>query len=58
MNIDEISQQDYDDFIEVRDSGRTNMFNTTNVSFLSGLTKEQVRCIIANFDELTKKYGA
>ncbi len=41
---------------EVRKSGKTNMYNISNVVALSGLTKEQVLNIIENYEFYLKEF--
>lgn len=53
-----ITQSQFRDFLDVRDSGKTNMFDSQMVADLSlCLNPEDVKEIIRNFDALEKKYG-
>jgi len=54
--MDQITEQDFKDFVEVRNGGLTNMMMTANVSALSGLSRETVMGILTNFDALSDKY--
>lgn len=54
--IEDITEQDFQSYEEVRESGVTNMFMITTVSELSGLDREQILCIMKNYGELCKKY--
>jgi hypothetical protein len=47
---------DFIKYLDVRDSGVTNMFDLRNVTALTGLSKEQIIYIMKNFSELEKKY--
>jgi len=55
--MENITKEDFKDFIEVRDSGRVNMFDINGVSSLSGLDKDTIKTILAYFDELLEKYN-
>jgi len=48
---------DFIKYLDVRDSGVTNMFDLRNVTALTGLSKEQIMYIMKNFDKLNKKYN-
>lgn len=54
--MENITEQDFKDFVEVRNGGLTNMMMTANVSALSGLSRETVTGILTNFAALDKKY--
>ena len=54
--MENITEDDYNAFIEVRNSGEVNMFDLVGVANLALLEKETVKIIIKNFDELEKKY--
>ena len=54
--MENITQEDFNDFIEVRDSGKVNMFDIKSVAYLSGLDTDIIKTIIENFDELHVKY--
>jgi len=56
MNLEEITEDDFQQYEDVRQSGVTNMFMVTTVIQLSGLTKQQILCIMENYSELCKKY--
>ena len=47
---------DFIKYLDVRDSGVTNMFDLRNVTALTGLSKEQIMYIMKNFSELEEKY--
>ena len=53
VNVDML---DFVKYLDVRDSGVTNMFDLRNVTALTGLSKEQIIYIIKNFDKLEEKY--
>jgi len=53
VNVDML---DFVKYLDVRDSGVTNMFDLRNVTALTGLSKEQIMYIMKNFSELEEKY--
>lgn len=52
------TKEQFEDYVRVRDSGATNMFDTTMVCALSntGLTREICIYIMQNFVDLAKEY--
>ena len=52
-----VTKSIFNRFIEVRDSGETNMCDARMVSMLACITKEQAMDIVINFSEYNKKYG-
>ena len=52
-----ITQDDFDAYEDVRESGVTNMFDVSVVSDYSGLNKEQIIAIMKNYSSLSDKYG-
>jgi len=54
----EITEEDFESYVEVQRSGVTNMFDVRTVSSLSGLTREQILYIMKNYNELAEKYPA
>ena len=53
----EITQDDFNAYEDVRQSGVTNMFNTAVVSDYSGLSREKIVSIIQNYGTLNERYG-
>ena len=53
----EITQDDFQAYEDVRESGVTNMFNTAVVSDYSGLSREKIIDIMSNYETLCIKYG-
>ena len=53
----EITQDQFDAYEDVRESGVTNMFNVTVVSDYSGLNREDIMTIMKNYSTLNEKYG-
>ena len=52
-----ITQEQFDAYVEVQESGITNMFNVAVVSDYSGLSRQDIMTIMSNYSELQKKYG-
>ena len=53
----QITQDDFNAYEEVRQSGVTNMYNVSVVSDYSGLSRDKIITIISNYDILNNKYG-
>ena len=53
----EITQEDFQAYEDVRESGVTNMFNTNVVSDYSGLSKDKIVSIMQNYGALHERYG-
>ena len=53
----EITQEDFQAYEDVRESGVTNMFNTAVVSDYSGLSKDKIVSIMQNYGALHERYG-
>lgn len=53
------TKEQFEDYVAIRDSGMTNMFDVRTVCNLSvtGLTKEICLYIMTNFSALAKEYG-
>ena len=52
-----VDMLDFVKYLDVRDSGVTNMFDLRNVTAITGLSKEQIMFIMKNFSELEEKYN-
>ena len=52
-----ITQDEFDAYEDVRQSGVTNMFDVSTVSDYSGLSRQQIMTIMKNYSELHEKYG-
>ena len=52
-----ITQDEFNAYEDVRESGVTNMFNVSVVSDYSGLSRDKIITIISNYDILNNKYG-
>lgn len=51
-----ITEKQFQAYENIRQSGATNMFMTSVVSDLSGLSKEEIIFIMQNYEALCKKY--
>ena len=52
-----VTQDEFNAYEDVRESGVTNMFNVSVVSDYSGLSKEKIIEIMSNYEILYNKYG-
>ena len=52
-----ITQEQFDAYVEVQESGITNMFIVQVVSDYSGLSRQDIMTIMSNFSVLQEKYG-
>ena len=52
-----ITQDEFNAYEDVRESGVTNMFKVSVVSDYSGLSKEKIIEIMSNYEILYNKYG-
>ena len=52
----EISREQFEAYVDVQESGVTNMFDVKTVGQLSGLEKEQIMTIMKSYGELKEKY--
>ena len=52
----EITQEQFEAYVDVQESGVTNMFDVKTVSQLSGLEKEQIMKIMVDYGTLKDKY--
>ena len=53
----EISREQFEAYVDVQESGVTNMFDVKTVGELSGLEKEDIMTIMKSYGELSDKYG-
>ena len=53
----EITQEEFEAYEDVRESGVTNMFNTSVVSDYSGLSRDKIVSIMQNYSALRDRYG-
>ena len=54
--MEKITQEQFEAYVDVQESGVTNMFDVKTVGMLSGLEKEQIMTIMANYGQLKEKY--
>ena len=52
----EITKEQFEAYVDVQESGVTNMFDVRTVSQLSGLEKEEIMTIMKSYGELKEKY--
>ena len=55
--MEKITKEDFKAYVNVQESGVTNMFDVQMVSGLSGLEKEQIMTIMQHYGELKEKYN-
>ena len=53
----QVTQDEFDAYVEVQESGITNMFNVSVVSDYSGLSRDKIMTIMKNYSDLQKEYG-
>ena len=51
-----ISKKEFEVYEEIRESGKTNMFDVMNVSIYSGLSRDKVFEIMKTYKELSEKF--
>ena len=54
--MEEITQEQFEAYVAVQESGVTNMFDVKTVGQLSGLEKEEIMTIMKSYGELKEKY--
>ena len=54
--MEEITQEQFEAYVDVQESGVTNMFDVKTVGELSGLEKEEIMTIMKNYGQLKEKY--
>ena len=54
--MEKITQEQFESYEDVRESGVTNMFDVKTVGELSGLEKEEIMTIMTNYGTLKDKY--
>ena len=52
-----ITQDEFNAYEDVRESGVTNMFNVSVVSDYSGLSRDKIITIMQNYTDLNDRYG-
>ena len=53
----EITQEQFKAYVDVQESGVTNMFDVKTVGQLSGLEKEEIMKIMTDYGTLKEKYN-
>ena len=54
--MEKITKEQFEAYVDVQESGITNMFDVKTVGQLSGLEKEQIMTIMQSYSELKEKY--
>ena len=52
----EITQEQFEAYVDVQESGVTNMFDIRTVESISGLNKGTIMSIMKSYSELKEKY--
>ena len=55
-DMNPVTREEFESYVDVQESGVTNMFNAKLVGELSGLDKEQILTIMQHYGELKDKY--
>ena len=55
--MEKITKENFEAYVNVQESGITNMFDVKMVQSLSGLEKEQIMTIMQHYGELKEKYN-
>jgi len=55
-NMEKITQEQFEAYVDVQESGVTNMMDVKTVGMLSGLEREQIMTIMKNYGQLKDKY--
>ena len=54
--MEKITKEQFEAYVDVQESGITNMFDVKTVGQLSGLNKVEIMTIMTNYGELKDKY--
>ena len=54
--MEKITKENFEAYVDVQESGITNMFDVKTVGQLSGLNKVEIMTIMTNYSELKDKY--
>ena len=54
--MEKITKKQFEAYVDVQESGITNMFDVKMVESLSGLNKVEIMTIMTNYGELKDKY--
>jgi len=55
--MEKITEEQFEAYVDVQQSGVTNMWDVKTVGELSGLEKEDIMTIMKSYGELSDKYG-
>ena len=53
-----VTKENFKSYVNVQESGVTNMFDVRTVGAISGLNKDQIMDIMSNYGEYADKYNA
>ena len=53
-----VTKENFKSYVDVQESGVTNMFDVRTVGAISGLDKDQIMYIMSNYGEYADKYNA
>jgi len=57
LNKMEITQEQFESYVDVQESGVTNMFDVRTVSAISGLNRDECIDIMSNYSTYSEKYN-
>jgi hypothetical protein len=55
--MESITKEKFEAYVDVQESGVTNMFDVRIVGMLSGLDREEIMAIMQNYSNLKEKYN-
>jgi hypothetical protein len=55
--MESITKEKFEAYVDVQESGVTNMFDVRTVGMLSGLDREEIMAIMQNYSNLKEKYN-
>jgi hypothetical protein len=55
--MESITKEKFEAYVDVQESGVTNMFDVRTVGMLSGLDREEIMAIMQNYNNLKEKYN-
>ena len=55
--MESITKEKFEAYVDVQESGVTNMFDVRTVGMLSGLDRVEIMAIMQNYNNLKEKYN-
>jgi hypothetical protein len=55
--MESITKEKFEAYVDVQESGVTNMFDVRTVGMLSGLDREEIMAIMQDYSNLKEKYN-